>query len=204
MAEPAAQMLDLAFALAGSAVPQDHRWALAEAVERALPWLPALPGAGVHRLNVSAGGGPLALLSQRTRLTLRLPRAQAPAAKALEGAELPLGTTTLHVGAAHPRELLPWGTLYAHFVCAGDAADELAFLRAVDAELAALDVSGRPICGRRQVLESGRLQGFSLMLDGLSAEGALRVLDTGIGPHRRLGCGLFVPHKSAAAVGAPP
>jgi len=27
------------------------------------------------------------------------------------------------------------------------------------------------------------------------------VLEHGLGAHRRLGCGMFVPHKSAAAVG---
>ena len=57
--------------------------------------------------------------------------------------------------------------------------------------------------GRVLAIETERLHGYSLMLDGLSAEGALRLLDAGLGPHRRLGCGLFVPHKSAAAVGAP-
>jgi hypothetical protein len=51
------------------------------------------------------------------------------------------------------------------------------------------------------VAEAGALQGFSLMLDGLSAAHALRLLETGMGPHRLLGCGVFVPHKSAAAVG---
>jgi hypothetical protein len=41
------------------------------------------------------------------------------------------------------------------------------------------------------------------MLDGLSRSAALRVLEAGLGRHRRLGCGLFVPHRSAAAVGTP-
>jgi hypothetical protein len=41
------------------------------------------------------------------------------------------------------------------------------------------------------------------MLSGLNAAQSLRVLRQGVGPHRLLGCGLFVPHKSAAAVGAP-
>jgi hypothetical protein len=45
------------------------------------------------------------------------------------------------------------------------------------------------------------LHAFSLMLDGLSHDDALRLLEHGIGPHRLWGCGLFVPHKSAAAVG---
>ncbi|MCE3273209.1 MAG: Cas6 Crispr, partial [Ramlibacter sp.] len=37
---------------------------------------------------------------------------------------------------------------------------------------------------------------------GLTRAESLRVLRRGIGPQRLLGCGLFVPHKSAAAVGA--
>jgi CRISPR-associated protein Cas6 len=198
-----ATMVDVSFAVRGNALPRDHRRALAAAVERRLPWLAEQPGAGVHRLNVSAGGGPLALLSQRTRLTLRVPRESAADAAALEGAELPLGDAALHVGAAQSRELRPWGTLYAHLVAACDDDDELAFLRGIDDELARLGVDGRPICGRAQVLESGTLRGYGLMVDQLSAADALRLLDAGVGAHRRLGCGLFVPHKSAAAVGAP-
>ena len=195
-------MIDLAFALPGGALPREHRRALAEAVEQALPWLPDLPAAGVHRLNVAAGNGSDALLSQRTRLTLRLPRERAADAAALVGAELIVGGRRLRLGAMQARELRPHGTLYAHLVAA-DAGDELDFLREARAELEALGVPCRTICGRHQVTESGTLQGWSLMLDGLSASGALRVLEAGLGRYRRLGCGLFVPHKSAAAVGAP-
>ena len=43
---------------------------------------------------------------------------------------------------------------------------------------------------------------FSMMLHGLGPEQSLRLQQRGLGPHRLLGCGLFVPHKSAAAVGA--
>jgi CRISPR-associated protein Cas6 len=202
MSGPAA-MVDVAFALEGDDLPRDHRRALAEALLQALPWLAGVDGAGIHRLNLSAGGGPLALLSRRTRLTLRLPRAQSAPAAALAGGELAVGDRRLRLGAAQVRELLPWGTLYAHVVAAGDA-DENAFLESVAQELATLGVPGRAICGRHQELEAGTLRGFSLMLDGLAREGALRLLERGIGAHRLLGCGLFVPHRSAAAVGAPP
>ncbi len=60
------------------------------------------------------------------------------------------------------------------------------------------------MCGKRQQRDSGAgaVVGFSLMLHGLSAADSLTVQRVGIGPHRALGCGLFVPHKSAAAVGA--
>lgn len=195
-------MIDLAFALEGDALPREHRGLLAAALEGALPWLADVPGAGVHRLNVSAGGGPQALLSGRTRLTLRVPRERAGDAMALAGTELPLKASRLRVGAAHVRELLPYSALYAHLVAADDA-DEVAFVEAIATELKALDVACRAICGRHQVTEGGTIQGFSLMLDGLNAAHSLRVLEAGLGPHRRLGCGLFVPHKSSVAVGTP-
>jgi CRISPR-associated protein Cas6 len=195
-------MIDVAFALEGDALPREHRGLLAASLEAALPWLSELPGAGVHRLNVSAGGGPQALLSGRTRLTLRVPRERADDAAALAGRELQLGASRLRVGAAQVRELLPYSALYAHLVAADDA-DEAGFVQVITAELQALDVACRAICGRHQVTEAGAIQGFSLMLDGLNAAHSLRVLEAGLGPHRRLGCGLFVPHKSSVAVGTP-
>ena len=199
--EPLARAIDIAFAVEGDALPREHRRELAAAIGLALPWWAAQEGAGMHRLNVAAGGGPQALLSHRTRLTLRVPRERATDAAALQGAALPVGPATLRVGAPQPRELRPYSTLYAHFVAA-DGGDELAFLDAVAVELSALGVACRSICGRRQVVEGGALQGYSLMLDGLNAAGALRVLEAGIGRHRRWACGIFVPHKSAVAVGS--
>ena len=204
MDEPRSRFVDLAFTLQGNSLPRDHRQALAAALLQALPWLGSVPGAGVHRLNVSAGGGAHALLSQRTRLTLRLPRAHADAALALVGQTLPVAGSPLRLGGAQARELLPWSTLYAHLVVAADdEADEGVFLQAVQAELATLGVSGRAICGRHQATEGGTLQGYGLMLDHLSPSDALQLMEAGLGPRRLWGCGVFVPHKSAAAVGAP-
>ena len=78
----AADMVDLSFALAGRELPRRYRAALAQALADALPWLADEPGVAVHRLNLVAGAGPQALLSGRTRLTLRLPRGRSKAAKA--------------------------------------------------------------------------------------------------------------------------
>jgi CRISPR-associated protein Cas6 len=204
MSDAPAAVVDVAFSLQGQtlSLPRDHRRALAAALAQALPWLATEAGAGVHRLNVSAGGGAAALLSQRTRLTLRLPRHRVADAVQLSGQTLQVSGAALPLGAAQVRELVPHSTLYAHLVAA-DTADELAFLQAVQAQTQSLEVACRPICGRHQTTEAGTLQGFSLMLDGLNAAHALRLLETGIGTHRLWGCGLFVPHKSAAAVGAP-
>lgn len=203
---PPPSMVDLSFDLGfdqpGAALARDYRRALAAALARALPWLADTPGVAVHRLNLTPGGGEQAPLSRRTRLTLRVPIERAVDAEALAGVALDIGAAALRVGRPRRRELLPFGTLYAHFV-AFEGDDEVAFLTEVEQELGALAVHARAICGRRHAIEGGALHGFSLMLDGLSPADALRVLERGLGPHRELGCGVFVPHKSAAAVGMP-
>jgi CRISPR-associated protein Cas6 len=167
----AASMVDVVYPLAGDELPRDHRQALADALERLLPWLAGHPEAGVHRINVVAGSGSLALLSQRSRLTLRVRREHVGALAALEGARLDVGGHTLRLGRPAQRELVPHGTLYAHLVSTSDD-DELAFQAAIDRELDTLGVRGRQICGRRQVVSQGgaELIGFSLMLDGLSPD----------------------------------
>jgi CRISPR-associated protein Cas6 len=198
----AADMVDMAFAITGGRLPIEHRGALADAIDAVLPWLALTPDVGVHPLKL-ARSGPQPLLSNRTRLTLRLPRSRAPEAAALAGRELPVGDGRLRLGDAHARELLPWGTLYAHCVAALDGDDELGFLQAVQAELDALGVAGRVICGLARRGADGTTRGYGVMVDGLSATDSLTLQRHGIGAGRRFGYGLFVPHKSAAAVGAP-
>ena len=207
---PPATMVDAVFPLAGRSLPRDHRLALADALEAAAPWLRELPAAGLHPVNLVPGTGDPALLSQRARLVLRVPRTHVASLAGLAGRELDVAGHRVQLGEPHLRELLPHNTLYAHFVAADLGAevaedeDEAAFLAAVNAELDALGAACRRICGRRQRIRSGErpLVGFSLMLHGLAAADALRVLEAGVGSHRRLGAGVFVPHRSAAAVGA--
>jgi CRISPR-associated protein Cas6 len=58
------------------------------------------------------------------------------------------------------------------------------------------------ITGRRQtvVAEAREIAGFSVVLHGLAPEGSLRMQSEGMGGDRVLGCGIFVPYKSIAAV----
>lgn len=196
-------MVDVVFALVGSALPRDHHQALAVALERVVPGLAAWPGLGLHRINVVAGGGRLALLSKRARLALRVPREQVPALAPLNDATLDVAGHELRLGHGVLRELLPHGTLYAHLVTTSDD-DEGAFQAAIERELHMLGIHGRPICGRRHELtvDATGLSGYSLMVDGLSPADSMLLLESGLGRHRRLGCGVFVPHRSAAALRA--
>lgn len=200
MTDAVASVVDVVFPVSGASLPRDHRRALSDALSQALPWL---AGAGLHRINIVHGTDSQALLSHRARLILRVPRAQASELDALAGSELDVAGHSLKLGQPHTRELLLHGTLYADFVAAAND-DELAFLDTVDAELQTLGVPCRRICGRRQMMDLGeaRVTGFSLMLFDLAAADSLRVLESGLGPHRRFGCGVFVPHRSPAAVRA--
>ena len=58
------------------------------------------------------------------------------------------------------------------------------------------------ITGRRQTVTAGarEIVGFSVVLHGLTPEGSLRMQAEGMGGDRGLGCGIFVPYKSIAAV----
>jgi CRISPR-associated protein Cas6 len=197
-----APIVDVAFPLHGSDLPRDHRLLLAQALAEVLPWLPEDPHAAVHPVKVVHGTGERALLSARARLVLRVARERAPDLAALAGRTLRVGGSELRLGEPQRRELLAHATLYAHFVDAGDA-DEAAFLDTIGAELQRLDVSCHRVCGREQQVRGPErtLRGFSLLLHGLRAPASLRVLEEGLGAHRLMGCGVFVPHKSAAAVG---
>ncbi len=201
-ADVLAASVDLAFPLQGRALPRDHRWALAQALAEALPALADDPLAALHPVKLVHGSGEPALLSARSRLVLRVSREDAGAAAELAGRTLDVAGCEIRLGEPSQRELLPHTTLYAHFVDAGEA-DEAGFLAAMGEELARLEVRCQRVCGREQVLRGPQrtLHGYSLMLHGLRAAGALRILEQGLGAHRLMGCGVFVPHKSAAAVG---
>ena len=197
------RVVDVAFPLDGMHLPRDHALPLSQALTAQLAWLAEEPLAGIHPVKVVPGYGVRGLLSQRARLLIRLPRRRVADLAPLGGCTLNVGGCELLLGEPKPRELLPHSTLYAYFVAAASA-DEEAFMAAVESTLEALAIDAHSVCGRRQTIGSpGRaITGFSLMLHGLTPDDSLRVQRAGVGPQRLLGCGIFVPHRSAAAVGA--
>lgn len=197
-----AAVVDMVFPLGGHSLPRDSAPALLAALQREMPWLDQEPLAGIHPLKLVPGTDAEALLSHRTRLLLRLPRERTGAAAELAGRSLQMGEQIATLGLPHLRELLPHRTLYAYAVAA-QADDEIAFMQAMNDELQTLQVRSQVICGKRQQRDwpGGALTTFSLMLHGLTQADSLRLQENGLGLHRLLGCGIFVPHKSAAAVG---
>lgn len=194
-------MIDLAFDVDGIEVPADYRYALWDALRRALPWLDDEPAAGIHGIRTVATDYGMALLARRARMTLRLPVGRVAAARALEGRQIDVAANRLMIGAAHVRELPAANTLHADFVTTG-ADDELAFGKDLAAALAQLDTPCRYICGRRRTLcaDGCELTGYAVAVHGLAAEPSLRLQHAGLGAARKLGCGIFVQHKAISGL----
>jgi hypothetical protein len=89
-------------------------------------------------------------------------------------------------------------TLFSRGVVLAAADDEAAFLVAAAEGLGALGITPETmLCGRVTLLATPArsVQTRSLMLAGLRLEQSLALQRHGLGEERKLGCGLFIPHK---------
>lgn len=141
------------------------------------------------------------LLNHRTQLVIRADKSRVAELQSLSGRSIRLGNSTLTLGAARLKPITLHTPLYSHCVTTGSA-DEDTFNADVIRELDRIEIDTRFICGRRQTIRVGssEIYGYSLMLHDIPIEHAIQVQETGLGLHRRLGCGIFIPHKSIKAL----
>lgn len=196
------EVVDLVFPLEGTELRPDYALPLWQALRALAPWLEAEDEAGILPLKGTSPGQGKLILNRRAQLALRLRAGRVAEAAGLGGARLSLGGE-VRLGSPAQRELRPTPAQYSPLVLLGSG-DETEFLAACTQRLAALGIRAQAVCGRAQALagEAGELHGFSLMLHGLSREDALCLQSRGMGSGRKLGCGIFQPHKTAHAVGA--
>ena len=195
--------VDMVFSIRGNSIARDHGFALWRELRTCLPWLDAEAHAGIHAIRGAPANDDMLLLTQRTKLVLRLPQARVVDAQSLHGRQLDLDGHLLQIGASRQRPLLAFATLYSQLVCTGSD-DEPQFLKDIAAELGQIDVACKFICGKRRALRAGQteVRGYSLMLYDLKLEQSTLLQQVGLGEHRKFGCGIFVPHKSIATVAA--
>lgn len=196
-----AAITDIQFELKGTLLPKDHGYALFLALVAHLPWIADEPLLGIHPVQGAALGDGNLMLNRRGKLVFRAPRTRAQALLTLAGKEFQIASKAFTIGAGKLRSL-SWHTpLYAHCVTTGHE-DERVFTQDILNELDAFKIDSRFICGKRQTITTaqGIEFGYSLMLHGLPMEHALQIQEQGLGSNRKLGCGIFIPHKSIVAV----
>lgn len=201
-------VVDLVFKIECKALRNDHAWPLSEAIRAVLPWFGEQAEQGLHIIHVaeSASGwvrpedpNEIIYPSRRTRLKLRLPKAQVAAAQALSGHTLDIDGHTLTVGESKIQLLGMTNTLYSRYVVSPREEDDEAFVERAVTELRALGLKfSKVLAGKSHALDSpeGPVYTKTLMVGGLSFPDAVTLQEKGLGPHRVAGCGLFTPCKS--------
>jgi CRISPR-associated protein Cas6 len=212
------EVIDLLFNIDGSTLPVDHAHALAAVLKLAAPMLAADARIGIHSIHVAGSQngwdrpnpqlGQVLQLSKRTKLTIRTPKEfAAPLQAELAGQTLDILGHRLTLGTAKSRLLSSHTTLFARSIVLadGEAKNEEQFLQRIAGELAAMQITIRKaLCGKLAALQipDRAIPTRSLLLAELRPEESLRLQQYGLGSHRALGCGIFIPHKGIAAVNA--
>ena len=200
--------MDLLFSIVCRQLPVDHAQSLCEALYRALPWLKDDERIGIHQIQVAAsqngwkrpvaGGDQMLCLSRRTKLTLRIPKDRLQDARRLTGCTLDVAGNVMKVGNSKNKPLSQLGTLFARHVVCEKQEDEMRFLQRTAAYLSRMDIPmKKALCGIEHQIHTseGPLYARSLLLASLLPEDSIRLQSIGLGPHRHLGCGIFIPHK---------
>ncbi len=210
---PDDSVVDLAFRLVCRTLPLDHAYELSKAICAELAWIDRESRAGIHLIHGAESGNgwqrpensaqDVLQLSKRTRLTLRLPKERITDAETLVGKQLNVGEHILTVGEVTVKTLNDHSTLFSRYVVTYQKEDEPRFNTRIANELNQMGIQVRKLlCGRTLTFATPDKPVFvkSVLLADLEAGESIRMQQTGLGPHRTMGCGLFVPHKGIAAI----
>ena len=205
-------IVDVVYSIECRALPVDHAYALSQAIQRALPWFAQEESAGLHTIHVAESGNgwmrpeqadALLYLSRRTKLTLRLPKHRIDDAGKLTGQTLDINGKPLRVEKSVVRPLSTITTLFSRYIVTRDGTDEDVFLQDAMALFHKMGVyPNKMLCGMEHVIATPdrTIRARSLMLADLAVEESVKLQQQGLGTDRKLGCGLFIPHKDIREV----
>jgi CRISPR-associated protein Cas6 len=205
--------VEAAFPLHGAHLPIHHGAALYAAL-CGLPdvgaWLTTAEDIAIAPIAGRAETDGRLALTPDSGLLLRLPAAELPRVLRLAEQRLEVAGCALFLGQPQVRLPRPAAALRSDLVVfdgddgpclttAGDQAavarDAEAFTAGIRRQLAALEIPAEPVLG-----PAGRLQmpehcapGFALEVTALTPDDSLHLQEAGLGHHRKLGCGVFVP-----------
>jgi CRISPR-associated protein Cas6 len=203
-------VVDLQYSIDCKTLPVDHAHALSTAIQQALPWFADDDSAALHLIHgADSGNGwerpeaadDVIYLSRRTRLILRLPAERVEDARVLSGQLLDVAGNPLAVGSASIRQLSITSSLYARHAVVAPGEDEDAFLQRIVNEMRAMGLRiNKALCGKEHSLATpeGALLTRSLLVADLSFDDAVTLQQRGVGEkaYKKLGCGLFIAHKT--------
>ena len=205
------KVVDLSYKIDCKQIPTSHAWELSQALYEVLPWLKDEPEAGIHQIHGATSGngwerppdGELIHLSKRTRMSMRVPMSRIGDANALVGKTLDVLGCSVIVGTMTTKPINALATIFSRYTVVQEGMNEDDFLQWVVAELKAREMQPRKLlCGKGHEFDANGeyIQTRSLMIADLDNSSSVALQEMGIGPHRQLGCGIFMPHKGIKAV----
>jgi CRISPR-associated protein Cas6 len=207
-------IVDLIYVIRCKMLPLDHAYAFSQALHQALPWLEEEETAGIHLIHGAESGngwyrpesgeGQLLHLSRRARMSIRVPKERVEDARALEGQTLDIEGYPLEVGEASIKKLSSMATQFSRYVMGVEGQSEEEFLEHVVQEMRKLGIPVRKVlCGRSHLIRTPEenIHTRAVMAADLDPAHAILLQEHGIGPGRKLGCGLFIPHKGISSIG---
>lgn len=206
---------DLSFKITCKQIALDHAQDLSAALLQALPWLAEEALAGIHMIHgATTGNGwqrpeesgedDFIYLSRRSRMQLRLPKNRFSDAEQLVGQTLEVGGYTLTVGEYQIKPLSPLGTLFSRYLLLEEDETENQLIQRVASDMESMGIRlKKALCGigHEFNLPEGRRRTMSLMVADLDPDEAVMLQQKGIGEGRKMGFGLFIPHKGIKPVG---
>lgn len=201
-------VVDLMYQIDCPTLPVDHAWGLLQEIRGILDWFGDDPNDGLHIIHgADSGNGwerpqgsdDLLYLSRRVKLILRLSSEKIDQARTLCGNRLQLDGHSMAIGSCKPRRLGMTNFLYARYVAGPPESSEDQFIDWAVAELSRLGVKFKKVLAGKSCHLSkpeGLLETRSLLVANLSFADAVTLQESGIGPYRAMGCGLFNPQKS--------
>lgn len=209
------EVADLVFKIDCKQIALDHAYDLSQAILQELPWIADEEYAGIHTIHGASTGngwqrpddsdGGFIYLSHRSKMHIRLPKHRHDDAQTLVGKVLQVGDSQVKVGNYQLKAFSPLSTQFSRYVLLHENETEEQFIQRMVEEMAHLDIRLRKaLCGTRHefVTDKGKVQTVNFMVADLNPDEAVRLQKHGIGDGRKMGFGLFIPHKGIDAVGA--
>jgi len=197
----------MSFYLRGKTLPVDYASPLAQVVTDLINWQSEPQVFGIHLAAAGEEGNgwyrdenpeQVIYLPRRTRIVIRVHQSDKKNVLNLVNAELDIEGHSIKLEQGREQFLSPITTQYARHI-ASDEETEQAFLEHILDTLNTLNIRCKKmLCGKSRTIKTshGIVRTRSLLLSDLSKEDALLLQKAGIGPHREIGCGFFLPHKS--------
>jgi CRISPR-associated protein Cas6 len=176
--------VELRFPIVGDELPRCHERAMFRAISRLIP--------------EAASAGWLLLKSAQARLSIRLPQSRVSLMLKLSGRRVEISRQQVRFGTPEISLLAPSSSLHAECITINGCADPDPFLDSIARRLDEMGIDGEIELGARRRFCAGRrvIRGFALTLHELNEEGSLELQERGLGSHRHLGCGFFVPVRN--------